>query len=89
MTSERTDAVVRREIDAHDVDEVFDVHELRVGDLVYLPRGTIHRGLGGVLAQVIAAPGFVPGMELGVDEDLRAINAALGLEEGDALPTHR
>src|SRR5262249_38866116 len=31
---------------------------LAVGDLVYLPRGLVHRGLGGVLAQVITVPGF-------------------------------
>ena len=37
---------------------LFEKHPLEVGDLVYLPRGTVHRGFGGVLAQIITAPGF-------------------------------
>ena len=57
-----------------------------VGDLVYLPRGTVHRGFGGVLAQIITAPGFRPGAEIGVDHHLRAINGRLGLTGEDALP---
>lgn len=62
--------------------------ELQVGDLVYLPRGLVHRGLGGVLAQVITVPGFVPGAEIGVDHHLRAINDRLGLQGTAALPLH-
>ena len=65
---------------------LFDVHEVRAGDLIYLPRGVIHRGLGGVLAQVITVPGFRPGTEIGVDHHLLAINERLGLEGEDALP---
>jgi len=65
---------------------LFEKHPLEVGDLVYLPRGTIHRGFGGVLAQIITAPGFRPGAEIGVDHHLRAINERLGLTGGDALP---
>ncbi len=57
---------------------------VRAGDLVLLPRGTVHRGLGGVLAQVITLPGFVPGAEIGVDEAIRAVNARFGT----ALPHH-
>ena len=60
--------------------------ELSVGDLVYLPRGTMHRGFGGVLAQVITAPGFRPGAEIGVDHHLQAINQRLGLSGARALP---
>ena len=67
-------------------DDLFDVHEVRAGDLIYLPRGVIHRGLGGVLAQVITVPGFRPGAEIGVDHHLLAINERLGLEGDDALP---
>ena len=58
---------------------LFEKHPLEVGDLVYLPRGTVHRGFGGVLAQIITAPGFRPGAEIGVDHHLRAINGRLGL----------
>jgi hypothetical protein len=66
------------------------LHETRVtdGDLVYLPRGMIHRGLDDVLAQVITVPGFVPGAEIGVDHHLHAINQRLGLDGGAALPLH-
>lgn len=59
---------------------------LKVGDLVYLPRGTMHRGFGGVLAQVITIPGFVPGSEIGVDHHLKKINDLLSLDGKAALP---
>ena len=57
---------------------------VKTGDLVFLPRGTAHRGVGGILAQVITLPGFVPGAEIGVDDAIRAVNAEFGL----ALPHH-
>ncbi len=60
--------------------------DLQVGDLVYLPRGTVHRGVGGVLAQVITVPGFIPGSEIGVDHHLRKINESLGLSGEQRLP---
>ena len=44
--------------------------------------------MGGVLAQVITVPGFVPGAEIGVDEQLVRINERLGLTEERALPVH-
>lgn len=78
---EDPDAVTRAE-----APRLFEKHVLEVGDLVYLPRGTVHRGLGGVLAQVITAPGFRPGAEIGVDHHLRAINERLGLTGAAALP---
>jgi hypothetical protein len=56
------------------------------GDLIYIPRGTIHRAVGGVLAQVVTVPGFKPGFEIGVDHHLRSINERLGLEGVMALP---
>ncbi|MEM7657194.1 MAG: hypothetical protein AAF399_13755 [Bacteroidota bacterium] len=59
---------------------------LEVGDLIYLPRGVMHRGIGGVLAQVITVPGFVPGSEIGVDHHLRKINERLKLSKRKALP---
>lgn len=60
--------------------------ELHVGDLVYLPRGMMHRGVGGVLAQVITVPGFIPGSEIGVDHHLRKINELLKLKGKKAIP---
>jgi hypothetical protein len=62
---------------------------LDVGDLVYLPRGTMHRGIGGVLAQVITVPGFIPGSEIGVDHHLKAINENLNLTANRALPYNK
>jgi hypothetical protein len=56
------------------------------GDLIYIPRGMIHRAVGGVLAQVVTVPGFKPGFEVGVDHHLRSINERLGLEGVKALP---
>jgi hypothetical protein len=56
------------------------------GDLIYIPRGVIHRAVGGVLAQVITVPGFKPGFEFGVDHHLRAINEHLALTGASALP---
>lgn len=46
----------------------------------------MHRGVEGVLAQVITVPGFIPGSEIGVDHHLRAINERLNLEGDEALP---
>ncbi len=61
---------------------------LAVGDLVYLPRGLAHRGIDGVLAQVITTPGFRPNAEIGLDHHLRAINERLQLKGERALPFH-
>lgn len=61
---------------------------LRAGDLVFLPRGLAHRGLGGILAHVVTVPGFVPGAEIGLDHHLRAVNEHLGLQGAEALPFH-
>lgn len=87
ITSTATRAIEERSsIDVESAPGLMQERTLRVGDLVYLPRGTIHRGLGGVLAQVITIPGFRPGAEIGVDHHLRAINERLSLNETVALP---
>lgn len=57
---------------------LLDSHSLKVGDLVYLPRGMMHRGLGNALVQVITVPGFIPGAEIGVDHHLLSLNRRLG-----------
>ncbi len=57
---------------------------VQTGDLVFLPRGTAHRGVGGILAQVITVPGFVPGAEIGVDDAVRLVNTQFDLD----LPHH-
>lgn len=62
---------------------------LQKDDLIYLPRGVVHRGLGGAVVQVITIPGFVPGAEIPVDDEIRAINNMLELQGEMAVPCHR
>ncbi len=69
-----------------EVDGLIQSTKLEVGDLVYLPRGVMHRGVGGVLAQVITVPGFIPGSEIGVDHHLHRINQILSLKGAKRLP---
>jgi len=89
LTSDRTERIESPgTVTAEEAGGLLESRTLAVGDLVYLPRGTVHRGVGGVLAQVITAPGFVPGAEIGVDHHLRAIDERLGLEGEAALPYH-
>lgn len=89
LTSEDVDAIERPEsVTLEDAATLIQRHEVQVGDLVYLPRGTMHRGVGGILAQVITVPGFRPKAEIGLDHHLRAINQRLGLEGENALPFH-
>ena len=62
---------------------------LQQDDLIYLPRGVVHRGLGGAVVQVITIPGFVPGAEIPVDDEIRHINQKLKLSGDRALPCHK
>ncbi|MGE4619699.1 MAG: hypothetical protein AAEJ04_07825 [Planctomycetota bacterium] len=89
LTSPHVDAIEERSVDQAAALDLIQRDQLAVGDLVYLPRGVIHRGLGGVLAQVITVPGFRPGAEIGVDHHLRAINQQLQLTGESALPFHQ
>ena len=87
LTSEKVKTIEDpTSVGKEEVDNLIQSTTLKVGDLVYLPRGTMHRGVGGVLAQVITVPGFIPGSEVGVDHHLRKINELLSLEGEDALP---
>ncbi len=87
VTSDKTERIIASEtVTAEEAQTLLQSTELKVGDLVYLPRGTMHRGLGGVLAHVISTPGFIPGSEIGVDHHLRQINERLGLSGDAALP---
>ena len=89
ITSEQVDLITQpASVDKEQATNLLNSTSLEVGDLVYLPRGVMHRGIGGVLAQVITVPGFVPGAEIGVDHHLRTINETLGLSEEEALPFH-
>lgn len=73
-------------ITSADLPDLLESRPLRVGDLIYLPRGVAHRGVGGALVQVITVPGFIPGAEIGLDHHLAAINRRLGLVGDRALP---
>lgn len=87
ITSEQVDLITQPEsVEKEDVPGLLQETPLKVGDLVYLPRGVAHRGIDGVLAQVITVPGFVPGSEIGVDHHLKAICDHLSLEGADRLP---
>ncbi|MCK5942003.1 MAG: hypothetical protein KAI24_08555 [Planctomycetes bacterium] len=88
LTSTDVAAIESRAVSRERAKSLVASRELHVGDLVYLPRGTMHRGLGGALVQVISVPGFVPQREIGVDHHLWAINRQLGLCGADALPFH-
>ena len=88
LTATDVAAIESRSVSAAEAATLIQSRDLHVGDLVYLPRGTVHRGLGGALVQVISVPGFVPRSEIGVDHHLWAINRALGLEGARALPFH-
>ena len=87
ITSEKTDKITNpQSVSEEEADNLLTRTELEVGDLVYLPRGVVHRGVDGVLAQVITVPGFIPKSEIGVDHHLLEINRRLGLSGDDALP---
>ncbi|MCH2112086.1 MAG: PmoA family protein [Planctomycetes bacterium] len=90
LVSDHLDAFFSPEsVTTRQADELLREIPLEVGDLVYLPRGTVHRGVGGAVVQVITTPGFVPGAEIGVDEALKTMNRCLGLEGSDEIPFHR
>jgi hypothetical protein len=87
LTSEATDRLCAPEsVTLDEVHGLLESRVLRAGDLVYLPRGTVHRGLGGAVVQVITIPGFRPGGEVGIDHHIRAIDERLGLTGEAALP---
>jgi hypothetical protein len=88
LTSSDVASIEARDVSREQAKTLMQSLDLQVGDFVYLPRGTMHRGLGGALVQVISVPGFVPQSEIGVDHHLWAINKKLGLREDAALPFH-
>ena len=87
ITSSKLDLIKDPEnLKRDQVSGLLQTTKLQVGDLVYLPRGVIHRGLNGVLAQVITIPGFVPKSEIGIDHYIKQINDKFNLKGEDALP---
>lgn len=87
--SRETDLIERPDdVKEDDVEALLTFMPVESGDCVLLPRGTVHRGVGGVLVHVLAVPGFVPDNEISVDEYLEAVNLRLGLTGIKALPCH-
>lgn len=87
LISENVDLIKEPEnVSAEQAANLIREYELHEGDLVYIPRGVMHRGVGGVLAQVITVPGFIPGSEIGLDHLIRKINERLVLEFEHSLP---
>ena len=87
ITSEKLNKITHpASVTKEDADALLTKTKLQVGDLVYLPRGIVHRGVDGVLAQVITVPGFIPKSEIGVDHHLLEINEQLGLTGDARLP---
>ena len=86
LTSDRYDLIEKAaDLPLSELHGLMKETRLRVGDLVYLPRGVVHRGVGGVLAQVITVPGFIPYSEIGVDHHLKQISARLQAAGLDTL----
>ncbi|MFO1054672.1 MAG: hypothetical protein U1F36_20815 [Planctomycetota bacterium] len=78
----------RDAIDAQSARALVRSAAIAPGDVVFIPRGTMHRAVGGVLAHVVTIPGFVPMREIGLDHHLRAIAERFGLGP-DELPWQR
>ncbi|HEX5054425.1 MAG TPA: hypothetical protein VFZ65_21785 [Planctomycetota bacterium] len=88
LTSTKVAAIEAHAVTRDEAKDLLQTRALRAGDLCYLPRGTMHRGLGGAVVQVISVPGFVPNTEIGLDHHLWAIDKELGLSGDAALPFH-
>jgi hypothetical protein len=88
LVSRAVESIETGRVEREETATLFETIPLERGDLVHLPRGTIHRGLGGILAQVIALPGFVPGGEIVLDDQLHALNRRLAPSGAQALPVH-
>ena len=87
VTSSQLDRIERPDgMTGDEARNICDVRFLNPGDLVYLRREVVHRGVGDVVVQVISIPGFKPGAEIGVDHHFRAINEKLALRTCDMIP---
>ena len=80
LTSNKT-ALIQHpaSVTAHAAETLLSWTPLHAGDLIYLPRGVVHRGLGGAVIHVVAVPGFRPGAEIGVDHHLEDISKRTGV----------
>ncbi len=86
ITSTHTERILTPdEVSRPEADELLVRTQLMAGDLIYLPRGVVHRGLGGAVIHVVAVPGFKPRAEIGVDHQIDAINR----RTGSNLPLNR
>ena len=88
IVSRRTSELLAGAVEAGDVDELIRSIPLEAGQLILIPRGVTHRGLGGAVIQVLAIPGFLPGQEIPMDEAIRKVNGRFALIGDRALPVH-
>ncbi len=80
LTSDRRAEIEgESDVSARDAGQLLHSHALAVDELIYIPRGVVHRGVGGAVVSVITVPGFRPGAEIGVDHHLRAIGERLSI----------
>lgn len=81
LTSTHADRIQSPEkVTKNEVARLLTQTKLMSGDLIYLPRGVVHRGLGGAVIHVVAVPGFKPNAEIGVDHHLAEISRRTGIE---------
>lgn len=85
LTSARRESIEKESLDPRAESWLFR-HPLVHSELVYIPRGVVHRGIGGAVVMVITIPGFRPGAEIGVDHHLRAIAERSGASSN--VPFH-
>jgi hypothetical protein len=88
LASRRTSDLLSDSVREGEVDKVLERIPLQAGQLIMIPRGVTHRGLGGAVVQVLAIPGFKPGQEIAMDEAIGRVNGRFALTGGRALPVH-
>ena len=88
LTSRRTDALLAGSVQEDELEDLIEPIPLQAGQLIMIPRGVTHRGLGGAVVQVLAVPGFMPGQEIPMDAAIRRVNGRFALTGGRALPVH-
>lgn len=88
LISHQTRALLSDAVQREDVASVIERIPLEAGQLIMIPRGVTHRGLGGAVVQVLAMPGFLAGKEIPMDASIKRVNDRFVLSGARALPTH-
>ena len=88
LVSRRTSDLLSDSVREDELEQVMQRIPLEAGQLIMIPRGVTHRGMGGAVVQVLAVPGFKPGQEIAMDEAIRRVNGRFALTGQRALPSH-